>query len=277
MAAAIRLATTGLPERLQSRVWQGDQLAHAGTRSVSSGYPELDALLPGRGWSAGSLAELLVDEGGIGEMRLLAPVLRALTAQSERYVLLIAPPWQPYACALRRWGVALGRVVWVRAAGDEALWAAGQALRQEGVGAVLVWLAKARPEAVRRLQVAAQDSGALAFAIRPLHARGQSSPAPLRMTCTPSPPPAEGTVGRRRRLQLTGLSIDIFKRRGPPPAEPLNLVLPLEAAVLPEAASAVPASRTGTGVHHVVDCRNPAAVAAGSREAAAAARDAAAV
>ncbi|HEY4295182.1 MAG TPA: translesion DNA synthesis-associated protein ImuA [Paraburkholderia sp.] len=270
--------TTTLPPRLQSQIWQGNQLAHAGASAVSSGYPDLDALLPGAGWPAGSLTELLVEHGGVGEMRLLAPALKALTARanprsSGRHVLLVAPPWQPYAYALQAWGIALDRVVWVRARDDEAPWVAEQALKQDGIGAVLAWLPKARVDAVRRLQVVAQDSRALAFLIRPPAARSQSSPAPLRMVCTPVPPPADATVSRRRWMQHTALSVDIFKRRGPPLAQPLNVMLPLQEAVLPDPAAPSSAAAQ-SGINHVVDRRHLAAVAAGSREAASAAFDA---
>lgn len=269
MAAALQLAAAHLPPRLQSRIWQGDQLAHASGRTVPSGHAALDALLPGAGWPAGSLTELLVEQGGIGEMRLVAPALRSLTATAGRHVLLVAPPWQPYACALRAWGLALDRVVWVRAGEDDAPWVAEQALRQDGIGAVLLWQARVRADAVRRLQVAAQDSRALAFLIRPVAARSQSSPAPLRMTCTPVPPPADAGINRRQWMQLSAVSVDIFKRRGPPPAQPLIVMLPLQDAVLPLAgpASAVPRP----GINHVVDRRHLAALAAGGREATAAA------
>ncbi|HTH62772.1 MAG TPA: translesion DNA synthesis-associated protein ImuA [Paraburkholderia sp.] len=279
MAAAIPATT--LAPWLQSRVWQGDQLAHAGARAVSSGYPDLDARLPGAGWPAGSLTELLVEHGGIGEMRLLAPALKALTAaqagspsgsSSGLHALLVAPPWQPYAYALHAWGIALDRVVWVRARDDEAPWVAEQALKQDGIGAVLVWLPKARADAVRRLQVVAQDSRALAFLIRPPAARSQSSPAPLRMVCTPVPPPADSTISRRRWMERTALSVDIFKRRGPPLAQPLNVMLPLQEAVLPDPAASSSA-QTQSGINHVVDRRHLAAIAAGGREAAGAAFD----
>ncbi|RQH00568.1 translesion DNA synthesis-associated protein ImuA [Paraburkholderia dinghuensis] len=267
MAAALQLAATHLPPRLQSRIWAGDQLAHAGVRTVSSGHAALDALLPGAGWPTGSLTELLVEQGGIGEMRLVAPALRSLTATAGRHVLLVAPPWQPNACALGAWGLALERVVWVRAGEDDAPWVAEQALRQDGMGAVLLWQTRARADAVRRLQVAAQDSGSLAFLIRPRAARSQSSPAPLRMVCTPVPPPVDASLNRRQWMQLTAVSVDIFKRRGPPPAQPLVVTLPLQDAVLPPTGPAHAVPRPG--VNHVVDRRYLAALAAGGREAAA--------
>lgn len=275
MAAVHQLATTHLPPRLQSRVWQGNQLAYANERTVASGHAALDALLPGAGWPAGSLTELLVEQGGIGEMRLVAPALRTLTAQAGRYVLLVAPPWQPYACALKAWGIALDRLIWVRASEHEAPWAAEQALKQDGIGAVLLWQPKARADALRRLQVAAQDSQSLAFLMRPPAARAQSSPAPLRMVCTPVPPPEDTRLNRREWMHHTAVSVDIFKRRGPPPAQPLVITLPLQESVLPQPGAAPAAP--WPGINHVVDRRHLAVVAAGGREAARAAHVAHAV
>ncbi|WP_126878325.1 translesion DNA synthesis-associated protein ImuA [Paraburkholderia kururiensis] len=267
MAAALH-ATSALPSRLRSQVWQGDQLAGATAGVVPSGYAALDALLPGKGWPAGSLTELLVEHGGIGEMRLVAPALKSLTARDGKHVVFVAPPWQPYACALKVWGIALERVVWVRAREEEAPWAAEQALKQEGMGAVLVWLAKARPDAVRRLQVVAQDSRALAFLVRPAHARSQSSAAPLRIACEPMLPPDAETIDRHRWLQEALLSVDVFKRRGPPPARPLFVTLPLQAGLLPPPQSQSGHQRQWHESNHVVDRSYLAPVAAGGGEAA---------
>ncbi|HEX7936850.1 MAG TPA: translesion DNA synthesis-associated protein ImuA [Paraburkholderia sp.] len=264
MAAAIQLATTPLLSQLRRNMWQGNELAEGESRVVPSGYVALDHVLPGQGWPAGSVTELLVEHCGVGEMRLLANALRHLTKQAGRHVMLVAPPYQPCAVTLRAWGVDVERVLWVRSNEDKALWAATQALKQDGVGAVLVWLSNARADKVRRLQVAAQESSALAFLIRPVEAATQSSPAPLRMICEPLLPANAETINRRQWVQEIGLSIDIFKRRGPPLAKPLRLVLPLQGALLP---------KDGAGSHqvletqHVVDRRRIASLVAGSGKA----------
>ncbi|MFM0741404.1 translesion DNA synthesis-associated protein ImuA [Paraburkholderia xenovorans] len=264
MAVAIQLATTALSSQLRRQVWQGNELAEPDSRVISSGYAELDQSLPGQGWSAGSLTELLIEHEGVGEVRLLAHALRQLTTQAERHVMLVAPPYQPCASALQAWGVDAGRVLWVRSCEDQALWAATQALKQSGIGAVLVWLRNARADKVRRLQVAAQESASLAFLIRPVEAATQSSPAPLRMICTPLLPANAQTINRRQWLQEIGMSIDIFKRRGPPLAEPLRLILPLQSVSLPENGTG---SHQGREIEHVVDRSHLATVVAGSGEA----------
>ena len=263
MAAAIHLATTALSSRLRRQVWQGNELAEADSRVISSGYAALDQLLPGQGWSAGGLTELLIEHEGVGELRLLASALRHLTA-AERHVMLVAPPYQPCASALRSWGIDVERVLWVRSSEDQSLWAAAQALKQDGIGAVLVWLPNARADKVRRLQVAAQESGSLAFLIRPVEAATQSSPAPLRMICEPLLPANAQTINRREWLQEIGISIDIFKRRGPPLAEPLRLILPLQSVLLPESGVG---SNQGREIKHVVDRSHIATLIAGSGEA----------
>ncbi|MEZ0602545.1 translesion DNA synthesis-associated protein ImuA [Paraburkholderia sp. IW21] len=264
MAAAIQLAMTALSSQLRRQIWQGNELAEADSWVISSGYAALDQLLPGQGWSAGGLTELLIEHGGVGEVRLLANVLRHLTAHAERYVMLVAPPYQPCAAALRAWGVDVRRVLWVRSSEDQALWAATQALKQDGIGAVLVWLPNARADKVRRLQVAAQESASLAFLIRPLESATQSSPAPLRMICEPLLPANAQTINRRQWLQEIGLSIDIFKRRGPPLTEPLRLILPLQSVLFPENRVG---SNQGREIKHVVDRSHIATLVTGSGEA----------
>jgi hypothetical protein len=84
------------------------------------------------------------------------------------------------------------------------------------------------------------------------------------MICEPLLPANAQTTNRRQWLQEIGLSIDIYKRRGPPLAEPLRLVLPLQSVLLPE---------NGIGVHqgpqlkHIVDRSRIATLVAGSGEA----------
>jgi len=54
----------------RSDIWRGDSLNRAGTPTVACGFPELDAELPGGGWPAGALTEILPAHEGIGELRL---------------------------------------------------------------------------------------------------------------------------------------------------------------------------------------------------------------
>jgi hypothetical protein len=121
------------------RVWRGNALAGR-LPAVPTGFPDLDAALPGGGWPCGALTELLAPARGIGELGLLLPVLARLTCAGKRVVWL-APPHLPYAPALAAAGIDLPHLALVRAAGRrDALWAAEQALRAGSCHALLAWL-----------------------------------------------------------------------------------------------------------------------------------------
>ncbi|CDY73277.1 RecA/RadA recombinase [Caballeronia glathei] len=268
MGAAISLVEIGLASDLQRQLWQGSQVTGTDSSVISSGHRKLDRVLPGAGWMAGALTELLVEDCGVGEMRLLSRALRELTTIKSRSAVFVSPPWKPYLAAFRAWGIATDKLFWVKTPEDQTLWAAEQSLKQKGVGAVLIWLPKVRPEALRRLQVAAQDSQALAFLFRPVEAAAQSSAAPLRMICRPILPDDAQTMNRREWMQQVMLQIDIIKRRGPLLDKPLRLQLPLQMPALPEHVRRSRLNRKAREVSHVVDSGDIAALIARSSQAA---------
>jgi protein ImuA len=51
-------------------------------RCVDTGHAALSAQLPGGGWPAGVLVDLLLQQPGIGEMRLLRPALAAVASRA---------------------------------------------------------------------------------------------------------------------------------------------------------------------------------------------------
>jgi protein ImuA len=95
----------------------------------------------------------------------------------------------------------------------DLLWALEQSLKSGHVGAILAWLPLSlRADALRRLQIAAQAHDGPVFIFRDVQARSKPSPAPLRLLLQPA--------------GVDGLSLRLLKRRGPPLAQPLRLVLP---------------------------------------------------
>jgi protein ImuA len=277
MGAALSLVDIGMTSRLQQQMWQGEEVYSQDSDVVSSGYRTLDLALPSIGWTAGSVTEVLIEESGVGEIRLLERSIHELTASRSRSVVFIAPPWQPNWTAFRAMKIPTSKLVWVKSPEDQVLWAAEQALKQEGIGAVLIWLPDARPEAVRRLQVAAQESKALAFLFRPLKAAKQSSAAPLRMVCKPTLPANAQTMNRREWMSTVMLEIDIIKRRGPLLIKPLQLRLPILKPALPEHIRRADQARRANAerevekvkeVRHAVDSGDIAAFIARSRQAA---------
>jgi protein ImuA len=189
-------------------IWRGDSLNRAGGSCsvVPSGFPELDAGLPGGGWPTGALTEILPAHEGIGELRLLGP---ALASRRGLRLAWIAPPHLPYAPALAAAGIDIARLVIVRTLSRrDTLWAVEQALASNACGAVLAWIQGAKYAELRRLQLAAEGGRAPAFLFRPPEAAGEFSPAALRI--------ALGTANG-------GLAVSVFKRRGVSLARPILL------------------------------------------------------
>src|SRR5260221_2246946 len=91
-------------------IWRGDSLSRAGTPAIPCGFPGLDAELPGGGWPAGALTEILPAHEGIGELRLLGPALAGLSQLGLRLA-WIAPPHLPYAPALAAAGNDISKLV----------------------------------------------------------------------------------------------------------------------------------------------------------------------
>jgi protein ImuA len=197
------------PEAIHPSLWRASQLARGVGEHVDCGYAALSAELPGAGWPAGAMTELLIQHPGTAELRLLQPALASL--QQARIVLLQAP-YQPQALALSELGLNLGPLLWIRCKKHlDALWAAEQILRSGSCGALLFWQSQVRTESLRRLHLAAQGGHTLFFMIRPLDYLHSPSPAPLRIKVK--------TVER-------GLEIDLIKRRGAQAHTPLLITMP---------------------------------------------------
>ncbi len=284
---------------LPDSVWRANQISASKARATPSGFAMLDRELPNGGWPASVLTELLLAQNGIGELRLLAPVLSALT-QAGKSVILLAPPHIPFAPALAELGLDLRHVLVIQTDKPmDRIWAVEQTLKSASFGALLCWLPQARADHLRRLQLAAGGSEGLCFVFRPVAAQQESSPAPLRIVC--------------RASSGGGMTVDIVKRRGPLFGQPMLLPLQvppvleksfarraaeaatrsaetariahnavaadmatlaaLAALTTPasaSAATAVPSNTLLSSADHAVDCPEPAATAARYRPAVAA-------
>ena len=224
-AASVEAATPApAPETWHPALWRAHQLGRTGVVGLASGFDALDAQLPGGGWPAGMLTELLLPHAGVGELRLLAPVLAGLQ-QQQRCVMWFDPPAAPCAWALSALGIDLQRLVVVHARcplksrarerlpAADMLWALEQALKSGHLGAVLAWLPARLPaDALRRLQLAAQAHEGPVFLLRDAHMRHRPSAAPLRLLLASAGPDL--------------LRVLLLKRRGPPLGQPLLLALP---------------------------------------------------
>lgn len=208
-AGAKRVKFLALADEMRHAVWRASSLGRGGPAGLSSGYPALDAELPGGGWAASSLTELLWSHQGGGEFRILAPALRSI-AQAGKTIVLLGSPHDLIAPGLDQAGIDVSRILIVRAEKPaDRLWSAEQILKSGCVGALVSWHPMAKAEHLRRLQVAATATEGFVFICRPASTRQEASPAPLRLLCEPA--------------QYGQLSVDVFKRRGPSAAAPVLL------------------------------------------------------
>jgi protein ImuA len=261
-APASPSATVPALDALHPALWHAHQLARPGGQVRPSRFSALDAVLPGGGWPTQAITELLLPHPGLGELRLLAPVLAAVQAGGGS-LMWFDPPAAPCAWALGALGIDTAQLVVVqprqalrgparqRLPAADVLWALEQALKSGHVGAVLAWLPARLPaDTLRRLQLAAQAHDGPAFLLRDVAARLQPSAAPLRLLLAAAGPD---------RLRIT-----LLKRRGPPLAQPLDLALPpvLSAAGLARALAGRVAPAAGR--LSAVQREAPAAVQAAS-------------
>lgn len=226
---------------LPQAVWRADQMGSYQAAVTPTGYPVLDRELPNGGWPSAALIELLLQQAGIGEMRLLRPALSAISR--KRRIALLQPPHLPQIAAWTAWGLPADRLLWIRTArSTDALWSAEQVLRNGSCGALLFWQQQVRAESLRRLHLAAQGTEILFWMLRPLACAQDASPSPLRLGLHPA-------VG--------GIDIGIVKRRGPQRDVPLFLRLDDTPA-----GPAFPSTSTTSPTHAHMDRRAPAAPAA---------------
>ena len=188
---------------LQGRpdIWRWGERAALVVPGVPTGFPELDAALPGAGWPADGLSEILSDSPAAFALAL--PALARLSREAARWLLLVAPPWIPYAPDLLHRGVDPRRLLVIRAGETDSLWAAEQSLRSGAAGLVLLWAEPREPTLVRRLQLAAQAGRTPLLLFRGEIAARRPSPAALRLRVGPA---RDGT-----RLEL-----EVLKCRGGP-------------------------------------------------------------
>jgi protein ImuA len=192
------------PEHIHPSLWRAAQLARGEGRTVDTGYPPLSRELPGGGWPRGALVELLLQQSGIGELRLLAPALASL---GQRPVALLQPPQEPSMHGLSYIGLRPETLLMIRARNtSDTLWSAEQVLKTGSCDALLIWQQHVRADSLRRLHLAARSGETLLFMFRPLASALDASPAELRLGLRPDP---------------AGISVEIIKRKGPSAAERL--------------------------------------------------------
>ncbi|MFT7529240.1 MAG: hypothetical protein ACI9FD_000237 [Gammaproteobacteria bacterium] len=176
--------------------------------SISTGFDSLDRRLPGGGWPLGALTEILIPDYEPGTLWITLPALASLSRQ-QRWMAMVSPPHMPYAPALAAIGLDLNKILLIRPKSHtDVLWTIEEALKSGTCSSVLFWLNQSGNKVLRRLQLAAERSNALAICFRPEYLASQRTSAALRIKVSP---------------RATGLVTDILKCRGGRPHQGLNL------------------------------------------------------
>lgn len=176
------------------------------------GVTTIDKVLPGGGLALGALHEVAGGRDGAIDGAAAALFAAGIAARTKGKVLWCVTRQDLFAPALAQAGLPPGRVVYVEA-GDEAsvLACFEEGLRHGGLGAVVAELARLSMTASRRLQLAAEASGAIGIAIRRWRRQteatdfGQPTAAVTRwrVTALPSRPLPVPGIGRARwQLEL---------------------------------------------------------------------------
>lgn len=179
------MPSSTIKKLLQSNsIWQASQKVRL-RPALSTGYAALDKQLHYSGWPQGALSELLICQHGMGEIRLLTPLLAQLSQQSG-YVVWINPPYQPYAPALAEQKIGLNKLVIINTASlRDTIWAGQQAMASNACSAVLVWLPdKPLNTEIRKLSLAAKNGNCWGVIFRSQAFQQHPCPAVLRITIT---------------------------------------------------------------------------------------------
>lgn len=188
-------------------LWRAHSLASLQSHCVPTGYATLDRALGG-GWPQPSLIELLGDEQGIGELRLLLGLLRqereASDPSARKIVLWLCPPFELHAIALTQYHL-VPEDHWVCSVSQpsDLQWAMTQALRSGACRAVIAWARQLKPATLRTLKLAAMTGRGVGVLFRPMSEARTASPATLRMAL---------------RLEAPALELSILKLQGRRPS-----------------------------------------------------------
>jgi protein ImuA len=183
-----------------------------GRATLPFGLAEVDRALPDGGLTFGALHE--VAGGGNGAVHGAAAALFAagIAARARGQVLWCFTRADLFAPSLSQVGLSPARVIYVECGDDKTVLACfEEGLRHQGLGAVVAEVARLSMTASRRLQLAAETSGAIGIAIRRWRRQteaadfGQPTAAVTRwrVTALPSEPLPVPGIGRARwQLEL---------------------------------------------------------------------------
>ena len=163
MNASAHPVVAELRERIQ-RLESGPSRRRA---TLPFGVKEIDRCLPGGGLALGALHEVAGGGNGVVDGAAGALFAAGIAARTRGKVLWCVTRQDLFAPAIAQAGLGPDRVIYVEAGDEKSLLACfEEGLRHGGLGAVVAEVARMSMMASRRLQLAAESSGAIGIAVR---------------------------------------------------------------------------------------------------------------
>jgi protein ImuA len=161
--------SVGLPivEELRARIQRLEGAAGRRRSVLPFGIQAIDRHLPGGGLALGALHEVAGGGNGAIDGAAAALFTAGIAARAWGKALWCTARPDLFAPAIAQAGLLPGRVIYVEAGNEKAVLACfEEGLRHGGLAAVVAEIARLSMTASRRLQLAAESSGAIGIAIR---------------------------------------------------------------------------------------------------------------
>src|SRR3984885_5539652 len=154
-------------EELRERIQRLESGTVRGRTNLPFGVRDIDRRLPGGGLALGALHEVAGGGNGVVDGAAAALFSAGIAARTRGKVLWCVTRQDLFAPAIAQAGLGPDRVIYVEAGDEKSLLACfEEGLRHGGLGAVVAEVARLSMMASRRLQLAAESSGAVGIAVR---------------------------------------------------------------------------------------------------------------
>ena len=195
-------------------IWRLGDEAPKNRNVYSSGLKNLDNFLPGGGWPQIGLIEIIIKHYGLGELQILMPLMRNLTAQ-DKLLLWICPPYKICTSTLIKAGIDIEKLLIINSevSTKDALWAAEQALQTQKFGIVLLWHNDVTRNAMHRLLLATKNNNTLGVLFKNKKTENSQSSIVLKLERSSSNEFNKIIKNRKIKLQILRMAGSLRSRK----------------------------------------------------------------
>lgn len=179
---------------------------HSPSEGISTGLPEVDALLSQKRIFPGGFVEWLIPTEGTGGECLSLRMAWSIAVQRKGHLVIVDPTQEIYPPGLVYLGIDLQRTIFLHPASTkDAYWAITQVLRCSATGALWAHIDRLDTKTARRFQLAAEQGFTVGIFVRPFQAINEISWAQVRFLVQPQPAACARDTSQRRRIQVSVL------------------------------------------------------------------------